>query len=169
MDRRYLLILLILAMSLTTAAQANWILHCDSLDPDKCGYVDKNGRVKIPLGKYRICFTDTFKHFAVVLDDNNRFAAINKEQNVLFYVLPFDNGPDYTSEGLFRIIDKGKIGYANMKGEIVIKPTYQCALPFEDGKAKVTRKCEYRMKDEHPYLVSSEWFFIDHSGKKVDQ
>ena len=55
-------------------------------------------------------------------------------------VVPFhyDNGPDYVREGLYRIVDdRGRMGYADESGRVVIAPRFAFALPFEDGKAKV--------------------------------
>lgn len=51
----------------------------------------------------------------------------------------FDNGDDYVSEGLYRIVDrKGHIGYADETGKTVIRPRFAFGYPFEGGKAKVT-------------------------------
>ena len=50
----------------------------------------------------------------------------------------YDNGDDYVSEGLYRIVDrKGRIGYADETGKTVIRPRFAFGYPFE-GKAKVT-------------------------------
>ena len=58
-------------------------------------------------------------------------------------VFRFDNGPDYTSDGLFRILVENKIGYADSAtGKIVINPQFECAWPFEHGVAKVSVDCE---------------------------
>ena len=58
-------------------------------------------------------------------------------------VFQCDNGNDYVSEGLYRIVDKrGRIGYADESGRTVIKPRFAFGFPFENGKAKVTDKGE---------------------------
>lgn len=37
----------------------------------------------------------------------------------------YDNGDDYPSEGLYRIVDrKGRIGYADKEGKAVIRPPF---------------------------------------------
>ena len=37
----------------------------------------------------------------------------------------YDNGDDYVSEGLYRIVDrKGRIGYADETGKTVIRPRF---------------------------------------------
>ena len=56
------------------------------------------GEIIIPLGKYAICFTDTFRTYAIVLKSHKGFVAIDRQENILYEVFPFDNGPDYTSE-----------------------------------------------------------------------
>lgn len=41
----------------------------------------------------------------------------------------YDNGDDYVSEGLYRIVDrKGRIGYADETGKTVIRPRFPSAI-----------------------------------------
>ncbi len=107
----------------------------------KCGYINALGDTVIPLGKYYYCYTDTLVDYAIVLEKGGSCIAIDKKGNQIFEVFWFDNGPDPVHEGLFRIIKEGKIGYANTDGQIVIKPLYDCAFPFNNGKAKVSIDC----------------------------
>lgn len=131
------------------------------------GYKDPHGKVIIPLGKYEMCFTDTIRDYGIVIH-NSKFVAIDRDEKVLYEVFPFDNGPDYPSEGLFRILGNGKIGYADEKtGKIVIEAQYDCALPFEEGKARVTNDCEKRKEGEYTAWDSESWFYIDKKGKKL--
>jgi hypothetical protein len=135
-------------------------------------FVTTSGEEVIPFGKYRSLQTDTLKTFtSVILKDEeaNRWVYIDRNENVLFDIYTFDNGPDYISEGLFRVIRNEKIGYANEKGQIVIPCIYACAFPFKDGQAKVSFKCEPSKYDEHGchHLppTSDKWIYIDKSGK----
>lgn len=130
-------------------------------------YINSNGDTIIPYNKYFYCFTDTLKYFAIVIDYNTKCIAIDKNENVLFEVFWCDNGPDYFSEGLFRIKEKGKIGYANEKGEIVILPQFECAFPFDNGIAKVSFECSTQQDFEHSKWISNNWFFIDKNGKRI--
>ena len=140
------------------------ILFVDSTD-DKCGYKNLQGDVIIPLGKYNMCFTDTFKSYAIVTSLDHGMIAIDRKENTLYRVFPFDNGPDYPSEGLFRIIINNKIGYADYNtGEIVIKPQFDCAWPFEKGVAKVSNDCVTKSEGEHSTWISDKWFYIDKIG-----
>ena len=112
--------------------------------------------------------TKKYKNFSISYQKNKGWVAMNKKKQLMYEVFPFDNGPDDPSEGLFRILVDGKIGYASIStGKIVIEPKYSCAYPFENGKAKVTFDCETIKQDEHRIWKSSSWFFIDKTGKKI--
>ena len=136
-------------------------------------FVTESGEVAIPFGKYRSLYMGTlFSYANVMLEDENgnRWVAIDRNENVLFDIYIFDNGPDYTSEGLFRVRRNGKIGFANENGEVVIPCVYECALPFNDGRAKVALSCTQSVHDgegcQHEAPISDEWYFIDRTGKK---
>ena len=89
---------------------------------------------------------------------------------MLYEVLPFDNGPDYVGEGVFRIIENNKIGFADARtGKIVIPPQFDCAFPFENGTAKVSTDCTSQMNGEHEIWESEKWFYIDKTGKTVNK
>ncbi|HGN0868159.1 TPA: WG repeat-containing protein [Providencia alcalifaciens] len=83
---------------------------------------------------------------------------VDKQGNEVYQFYYFDNGLDPASDGLYRIRQGEKIGYANAQtGEIVIEPIYDCAYPFENGKAKVGKKCERQADGEHSWWVGGEW------------
>lgn len=146
-----------------------WVAFADA-EYDNYGYVDHNGKVIIPLGKYTMCFTDTFRTYAIVLKQNAGYIAIDRNEHRLYNVFPFDNGPDYASDGLFRIIENDKIGYADEKtGNIVIKPQFDCAFPFENGKAKVSDSCNKKLEGEHMMWMADSWYYIDKAGNPVDE
>ena len=137
---------------------------------DESGYKNQNGDIAIPFGKYERCFTDTFKTYAIVVKPNGGFIAIDRQEKVLYGIFSFDNGPDYTSEGLFRILENNKIGYADsITGKVVIKPQFDCAWPFENGVAEVSTDCKAQPDGEHSIWVSDNWFYIDKTGKKVEK
>jgi hypothetical protein len=137
---------------------------------DEYGYRNQNGDTIIPLGKYGICYTDTFRTYAIVLKPSHGFVAIDKQENVLYEVFPFDNGPDYTSDGFFRIIKNNKIGFADSTtGKVIIKPLFDCAFPFENGLAKVSINCIEQPEGEHKRWISENWYYIDKSGNKISK
>ncbi len=133
------------------------------------GYANAKGDTTIPLGKYKYCFTDKFYNFAIVRTTDFRTVGIDRNENILFDVFMFDNGPDYPSDKLFRIIINGKIGYADLKGHIVITPQFDCALPFEKGKAKVGTGCTIKREGEHSAWVGGTWHIIDKKGNTVGE
>lgn len=145
------------------------ILFSDKLY-NKFGYKNLNGDTIIPLGKYPMYFTDTFKTYAIVAVPYKGFVAIDRKENTLYNVFPFDNGPDYVSDGLFRILIDNKIGYADsVTGKIIIQPQFDCAWPFENGVAKVSMNCDSKSDGEHSIWLSDSWFYIDKKGKKINR
>jgi len=135
----------------------------------ECGYQNIEGDLVIPMGKYFYCYTDTLRDFAIVLDKQQKCVAINKKGDILYEVYWYDNGPDFISDGLFRIIKNDKIGYANEKGQIIIEPQFECAYPFENGQAKVALICNTQKVGEHSTMESKEWFIIDKQGKRIKE
>lgn len=137
---------------------------------DESGYKNQNGEIAISSGKYAVCFTDTFRKYAIVVKPNSGFVAIDRQENVLYKVFPFDNGPDEPSDGLFRILENNKIGYADSAtGKVVIKPQFDCAWPFDNGVAEVSTDCKAQPDGEHSIWVSDHWYYIDKNGKKVEK
>lgn len=165
-------LLLVALLGLTNCQQSNksnsdLIVFIDTAN-DEYGYKDIDGNIVIKPGKYGICFTDTFRDYAIVLKSNFGFVGIDRQEKVLYEVFPFDNGPDYVSERLFRIKANHKIGYADSAtGKIIIKPQFNCAFPFENGVAKVSNDCITQSDGEHTTWLSGNWFFIDKKGNKV--
>ncbi len=139
----------------------------------KIAFVNENNDTIIPFGKYAYYGTDTLEFYANVIEHPNdstygRQIAIDRNQNVLFDIVMFDNGPEPFNEGLTRILRNGKMGYANKFGQIVIPCKYDYAKWFENGKAEVTYNAkEYLDLDEHKRVESDDWFEIDKKGKKL--
>jgi len=129
-------------------------------------YFDSKGN-KV-LGDYYAAYTDTITEYGIVADPG--FVLIDKKGKHIYNIFPFDNGPDYTSEGYYRIVSKnGKIGFVDsLSSKIIIEPKFDCAFPFKNGKAKVSYKCEtipIFPGDEHSTWESENWFYIDKNGK----
>ena len=136
------------------------------------GYKNKSGKIIIPAGKYSRCFTHIFKTYAFVAKEgfSSGIVAIDRKENVLYEVFNYDSGPDYTSNGLFRIIENKKIGYSDAStGKVVIKPQFDCAWPFKNGVAEVSTECTQQSDGEHSGWNSDHWYYIDKTGKKVGQ
>lgn len=135
-----------------------WIARTDQ-NTGKYAYYDANGHKK--LGDFAMAFTDTLREYAIVAD--SEIVLIDRTGKVKYKVFPFDNGPDEPSEGLYRIIgDNGKIGYADAQtAQIRIPPQYECAYPFENGKAKVANQCTKKLEGDYTIWQSEKWFYID--------
>ena len=131
-------------------------------------FVNREGDTIISTGKYYATYTDTLKTFAIVSDHKLGMIGIDRNENILFKIFRFDNGPDYIKEGLFRVIRNGKIGYANAQGEVVIPCQFDCAYYFENGKAKVSKDCKEIKDFEHTRWESDSWYFIDKTGKIIN-
>ncbi|OFX85144.1 MAG: hypothetical protein A2W99_07010 [Bacteroidetes bacterium GWF2_33_16] len=170
--KKFLLLLFAFLLSTESKSQDNeiWFVKCDSLDLNNCGYFDSNGNMKIPYGKYFICFTDTFRTFAIVLKSGEGFIGIDKQENKLFEIYPFDNGPDYISDGTFRIIENNKMGIADTSGKILIKPIYDFTYGFENGIAIVNIGGHSERSDptdpncEYYTWAGGYWGIIDRQG-----
>lgn len=134
----------------------------------RSGYINAEGDTVISLGKYAYCFTDTFVNYAIVLQQDGRCVAIDRSEKELYEVYWYDNGPDYLSDGLFRIRKNGKIGYADEEGQIRIDPQFACAGPFENGRARVAYTCDIVPDGEHSSMESDQWFYIDRRGSKME-
>jgi hypothetical protein len=132
------------------------------------GYISAKGDTIIPIGKYDMCFTEKFDNFAIVIASGKGLVGIDRNENILFNVYIVDNGPDYPSNGLFRIVQNGKIGYANLKGQIVIPPQFDCAYPFKGGKAQVGKGCQTKADGEHYYWKGGQLYTINKRGNAVE-
>lgn len=102
----------------------------------------------------------------MVQTDNGKWVIKDNKKKTLYEVFLYDNGPDYPSEGLIRVVKNGKIGYANAKTyALVIAPQFDCAFPFENGKAKVSKNCKTIKDGEHSAWTSDAWQYVDKKGK----
>ncbi|MDB5013134.1 MAG: hypothetical protein JWQ25_1336 [Daejeonella sp.] len=168
-----ILILLIISVSFLrcygqTKSKDDYLVSFADTIHDSYGYKSQKGKIVIPAGKYTICFTDTFKAYAIVSKPGVGLIAINRQEKILYQVFPFDNGPDYPSNGLFRILKNHKIGFADAAtGRIRIQPQFDCAFPFENGIAKVSINCQNKSDGEHTVWLSEHWYYINRTGKKV--
>jgi hypothetical protein len=134
---------------------------------DEYGYKNARGAMIIPMGKYLICYTERFDRCAIVTSAEEGIIGIDRNEHILFHVFAVDNGPDPASEGLFRIVRDGKIGFADTAGQIVIQPQYDGGFPFHDGLAKVGSGCKTQSDGEHSWWTGGTWFTIDRKGNLV--
>jgi WG containing repeat len=170
--RLFFTAILLLLLRSTTLGQASAVSRVLILVSDSAtgryGYSNEAGELVIPMGKYPVCFTDTFRNYAIVLADGKGIVAIDRGEHVLYSVFIFDNGPDYPSDGLFRIKKGGRIGYADaVSGKISIAPQFSCASPFKKGRAKVSLDCKTSSDGEHKTWISDHWFYVNKAGVRL--
>ena len=104
---------------------------------DPVAYVDTRGDTVIPRREVLYCGADTIR-------------------------------PDLPQEGLFRIRDdRGRIGYADTAGRVVIAPRFEAAFPFEHGRARVALQAEELTDGEHTRWEADTWLTIDRRGRVV--
>jgi hypothetical protein len=129
------------------------------------GYRDKAGKIVIPP---RFIFARAFSSegIAAVVDDQG-WAYINEKGWVVVRPLVFDNGPDYFSDGLARYVFKGRFGFFDKWGRIVIPARFDFAQPFSDGRAPVCFGCREVREGEHRMMMGGKWGFVDLRGDLV--
>jgi hypothetical protein len=169
-----ILALMLLFSGLTACAPTikknDYLVYFNDTITGESGYKNQNGEIAIAPGRYAVCFTDTFRTYAIVAKPEVGYVAIDRQENIMYKIFPFDNGPDEPADGLFRILVNNKIGYADAaSGEVVIKPQFDCAWPFENGIAEVSIDCKALPDGEHSIWVSDNWFYIDKTGKRVQK
>lgn len=145
---------------------SNYLILTEDPDTGQTYYTDEAGQTAIPPEKYAMCLTDTFRtHAIVLLQGRNQWAVIDRQEEILYEIFTYDNGPDYPSEGLFRIVQNGKIGYADAATyAIIIQPQFDCAFPFENGNAKVSTNCQTIKDGEYSIWTSEDWQYVDRAG-----
>jgi len=90
--------------------------------------------------------------------DEGKWVIMDSQKTALYEVFIYDNGPDYPADGLIRVVKNGKIGYASAETyAIVIEPQFDCAYPFENGKAKVSNQCQTVKDGEYSTWESDDW------------
>lgn len=71
-----------------------------------------------------------------------------KHRNILtLFLLTISTFSIGQSQSLFRIVENGKVGYINVKGDVVIQPKFICGNDFSDGLASVRLNGKYGFID----------------------
>jgi hypothetical protein len=127
------------------------------------GYRDKGGKVMIQPS-YEIAQEFSAEGIAAVVDGEG-WAYIDTAGRVLVRPLVVDNGPDYFHEGLARFRRQGKVGFFDRRGNVVIPPGFDFAMPFFEGRAAVCEGCSEVEDGEHRSVKGGKWGFIDRTGR----
>lgn len=87
---------------------------------------------------------------------------------IIYFLIPGLAQTNDDSEKLFPVFVKGKYGYINAKGEMIIKPQFDRAKKFHDGLALVKIKSENISIAEGRYdYIGGEDGYINRTGKFV--
>ncbi|RYD75629.1 MAG: WG repeat-containing protein [Sphingobacteriales bacterium] len=157
--RHFILTILVLLFVCSTYGQKKFKVVMTETETwqELYSLVDEKGKTicKLDSSKYYICFTiDSYGYFAIFgMKGFTGWAAINADEKVLFNVYNTSFGepsPDHLIENKIRITDSSDlIGFANYKGQIVIKPQFEIATNFDKGKAIVGQSCKKIPWGEH--------------------
>lgn len=135
----------------------------------------------LDTSKYIICLTeDQPGYFALFgVRGESGWIAIDFNENKLFKVFNTSYGevsPDEIHDNKIRIIDEhNKIGFADAKGNIVIKPQFEMVSSFHKGKAIIGESCDKIPWEVHPNtsdchhytIVCKKHGYINEKGEVV--
>lgn len=92
----------------------------------------------------------------------------DRKGNFLYQPFSYDNGPDYFVEGLRRFVKKGKIGFADRNGKVIIEPKHDFVYYFNYGYASFCDGCDWeKTDDEHKRIVGGKWGMMNAKGETV--
>lgn len=98
---------------------------------------------------------------------NNSFYYIRQDGKEM-KTLTYENGADPFSDGLARTSVNGKVGFFNINLDIILKPIYDFAFPFHEGKAEICTGCKEKKEGEHSMLDGGKWQKIDRNGLVIE-
>ena len=110
---------------------------------------------ELDTAKYVVSMNDDkYRYFAVfMIKGESGWSAIDSNEKILFKVYNTSFGepsPDEIIDNKIRIVDENnKIGFADYKGNIIIKPKFEIATSFYKDKAIIGESCEKIPWDEH--------------------
>jgi len=114
---------LILYSCVQRASKSDYLLRYMDEPREIYGYKNPDGEIVIQA-QYHYA-QDTLRHIATVIDTLWQLHMINRNGNEIEGLVPFcyaDFTPDneVPSEGLFRFIENGKMGFADLTGKKII-------------------------------------------------
>lgn len=176
----FILFLLLFAYSIYGQKKFKVVVTETDTWKDIYSLVDENGKLirQLDTSKYLMCFNpDQYVYFGIFgVRGFKGWAAIDANENTLFNIYNTSFGepsPDYLIEGKIRIADtNNRIGFANNKGQVIIKPQFEIATSFHNGKAIIGQTCKKvpweahaKESDCHHYsIVCEQHGFIDMKG-----
>jgi hypothetical protein len=124
---------------------------------NKWGYINRQGEWVIqPTFKKAKYFNSGI---AVVLDGRD-WIYINKKGKQVLKNVDTDHLFDF-SEGFAKIRKRGKLGFINTSGEIIVEPKFEVAKDFVNGYSKIIHKDDFGIIDTTgKYLLKPEYTFV---------
>lgn len=171
MKQLFPILLLLFASFACKQKTADYLIAFTDSNTQLAGFKNTDGKIVIPA-KYFLTTTDTLHVMAFVVSAESEWIAIDRNENILLKPFIFDNGPDYVREGLFRFVDNGKMGFANLNAEKVIPAQFDFVTPFENGIAEYTLggHKEYDISGEHWFWVGGyENGYVNKTGQRFKQ
>ena len=183
---KYLFFILTILISLNGLGQIKFkIKEVETKDYKSIYFiVNEKGQTikKLDSTKYLKCFnTDEFVYFAIfALRKGLGWSAIDANEKELFNVYNTSFGepsPDELVENKIRIVDENnKIGFADYKGRIIIRPQFEIATVFCKGKAIIGESCDKIPWDNHAgegdchhySIVCKKHGYINTNGKILE-
>ena len=177
-----LLIILFILFNVSIFSQENYLVgRISDSESEKYSFINSKGDTirKLDHKKYLFCFTSEFENFAIFgIKGEKGWCAIDINENILFKVYNTSFGepsPDFLRENRIRIVDENdKIGFANKKGEIEIKPKFEIVSRFSNGNAIIGEKCEKipwnhneHSDCQHYSIDCKKYGYIDKNGKII--
>ncbi|EMK01399.1 MULTISPECIES: WG repeat-containing protein [unclassified Leptospira] len=164
MDRKFLpFVILAFLPLLVFCSKKNQLTAFE--ENDVYGYKDQNGKVQIsPQYSIAYDFNENGIGFSFSKDG---WVCIDPQNKVLLKVFPFDNGPDYFSEGLARFVEGSKFGFFDASCKKVISANYDFAFPILHGFSLVCNGCGSESDGEHSTIHGGKYGLIDKTGKVI--
>ncbi len=149
-------------------------------------FIDEQGKTirELDTAKYLYSFSDdSYRYFTVfAMKKESGWCAIDSNERILFKVYNASFGepsPDDLIDNKIRIVDQNnKIGFADYRGSIIIKPQFEIASPFYNGKAIIGESCdkvpwelpeEVNHSDCHHYSIECKKYgYINDNGEILE-
>ncbi|MBX3261352.1 MAG: WG repeat-containing protein [Labilithrix sp.] len=130
------------------------------------GFADSKGVTVIPP-RFRFVYEFSEHGVTAGVDLSGRPVFIDTGGNVLAQAYLFDNGPDYFSSGRARIVDRGKVGFIDVRGRVVVAARWDGATSYCGEHAFVCDGCARQRGDDADVLAGGAWGAIDRRGQVV--
>lgn len=145
---RLLVFTLVCGLLFSACAEAQELSSCK----EKCGYIDKTGKLAIPQ-QFDLCwpFSEGLGVVAVVRDEMLKWGYVDKSGKLVIDT-QFDAATSF-QDGLAAVVMNNKWNFINKTGKIAIDAKFDDAFGFAEGLALVK--------------VGGSYGYIDKSGKFV--